>query len=247
MGTPQQNQANYRNSRLSKGPKTPEGKARAAKNALKHGLLSRGVLLPDEDAGAFSELSRCLAEDLNPVGGLEILLVDRIIDLFWRLQRSRKFEAGILAWYRGDIALHRFEERKHQAGLRAIENSRVSPEVKAILDGERDAKQFLQDAKETDLATSGEIYIEDARRTNALANMARYETSLERSLYKALHQLERRQALRQGKDVPVPLAVDIDVSGAAPDALRITAGEEPQAVEDISLERKTPRPIRLAP
>jgi len=42
-------EANRRNARKSTGPKTPEGKAAVRLNALKHGLLSREVLLPGED------------------------------------------------------------------------------------------------------------------------------------------------------------------------------------------------------
>lgn len=39
----------------------------------------------------------------------------------------------------------------------------------------------------------------------------RYETSLENRIYKAIHELERIQRLRQGEAVPPPLAVDINV------------------------------------
>jgi hypothetical protein len=41
----------------------------------------------------------------------------------------------------------------------------------------------------------------------------RYETMLERGLYKALHELERIKAKRNGENVPLPIALDIDVSG----------------------------------
>jgi hypothetical protein len=41
----------------------------------------------------------------------------------------------------------------------------------------------------------------------------RYETMLVRSIYKALHELERLQARRRGEQVPPPLALDVDVSG----------------------------------
>jgi hypothetical protein len=44
-----------------------------------------------------------------------------------------------------------------------------------------------------------------------LSKLSRYEAALERSLYKALHQLERLQAARTGQAVPPPIAVDVDV------------------------------------
>ena len=40
----------------------------------------------------------------------------------------------------------------------------------------------------------------------------RYETMLERSIYKALHELQRLQAARAGEKPPAPIAIDIDVS-----------------------------------
>jgi hypothetical protein len=42
----------------------------------------------------------------------------------------------------------------------------------------------------------------------------RYETMLEKSLYKALHELERVQAKRSGKDVPLPAVVDINLDSS---------------------------------
>ena len=41
----------------------------------------------------------------------------------------------------------------------------------------------------------------------------RYEIMLERSIYKALHELERIQAKRNGEKVALPIALDVDVSG----------------------------------
>lgn len=47
--------------------------------------------------------------------------------------------------------------------------------------------------------------------------LSRYEVTLERSLYKALHELQRLQAARDGQVVPLPEAVDVDVSVSGPD------------------------------
>jgi hypothetical protein len=49
--------------------------------------------------------------------------------------------------------------------------------------------------------------------TATMDRVNRYETTFERSLYKALHELERRQAARDGQIVPLPVAVDVNVSG----------------------------------
>lgn len=46
---------------------------------------------------------------------------------------------------------------------------------------------------------------------DALAKLSRYQSTLDRSLYRALHELERLQARRRGVNVPVPVAVDIDI------------------------------------
>jgi hypothetical protein len=53
MTSSRQVQANRRNALKTTGPKTAEGKAAVCLNAMKHGLLSREVLLPGEDEVAF--------------------------------------------------------------------------------------------------------------------------------------------------------------------------------------------------
>src|SRR5262245_36084760 len=47
--------------------------------------------------------------------------------------------------------------------------------------------------------------------------LSRYEVTLERGLYKALHELQRLQAARNGQAVPLPEAVDVEVSVSGPD------------------------------
>jgi hypothetical protein len=72
-------EASRRNGAMSRGPKTTEGKARAAQNALKHGLRAeKYVVLPDEDAAGFAALEAALTEELAPDGALQNILVGRI-------------------------------------------------------------------------------------------------------------------------------------------------------------------------
>ncbi len=90
-------EADRRNAHKGPGPSTPEGKAAVRHNAVKHGLPSRDVLLSEEDEAALKELGEDLRDELQPVGELERLLVDRIIST-WRLKRLGRVETGILAF-----------------------------------------------------------------------------------------------------------------------------------------------------
>ncbi len=65
-------EASRKNGARSRGPKTDEGKARSAQNALKHGMRAQKYLvLPDEDAAEFAGLEAALVEELAPVGALQ--------------------------------------------------------------------------------------------------------------------------------------------------------------------------------
>ena len=219
-------EANRQNALKSTGPKTAEGKGAVRHNALKHGLLSEQVLLPGEDAEALRELSEQLRAELQPVGYLESLLVERIIAAYWRLRRLGRVEAGIFAWeLYGELAERAQQEaRTHEKGnLDQLIEDMSSPSTK--LD-ERKHREALSEAKEmeakrdAETATLGRTFIRDADGSNAFSKLSRYETAMERSLYKALHELQRLQAARHASDnVQLPVAVDVDVSGISRDDL----------------------------
>jgi hypothetical protein len=88
MATAAQVEANRSNAQKSTGPRTPEGKETASQNAITHGLFAREGALRGEDEEEFEMHRERLLDQLNPVGPLEEILADRIVDLSWRLKRA---------------------------------------------------------------------------------------------------------------------------------------------------------------
>ncbi len=102
MATKRQIEAKRRNARRSTGPRTEVGKVRASRNALRHGLTSRQVVLADEDGEAYEELRRDLHAELRPESEIERLLVNRIAAQQWRLARVPALETALFERLRRD-------------------------------------------------------------------------------------------------------------------------------------------------
>jgi hypothetical protein len=97
--------ASRKNGAKSRGPKSPEGKARAAQNALKHGMRAhKYVLLPQEDTAAFAALETTILAELAPEGALQTLLAHRVAVAAWRLERADRMEAEVLEFRSYDDA-----------------------------------------------------------------------------------------------------------------------------------------------
>jgi hypothetical protein len=96
MATEKQVQANRNNAKKSTGPRTGEGKARASQNALKHGLLANGAVLPGEDPVEFEAQLAALEDAIQPGDALEHELVRQIADAQWRLRRLSRLETAYL-------------------------------------------------------------------------------------------------------------------------------------------------------
>jgi hypothetical protein len=225
MTSDKQTEANRRNALKSTGPKTPEGKAAIRLNALKHGLLSQEILLPGEDEEALTELGEILTAELQPVGALENLLVARITAAVWRLRRLGRVEAGIFARaLYAELAKRAMKEaHSHTLDKGYDEFHEYLPYASKTLDQEK-CLEAISKAKEMaavrdgETATLGQTFIRDADTSNAFSKLSRYETAIERSLYKALHELQRLQAARRAdSDVAPPATIDVDVSGVSGD------------------------------
>jgi hypothetical protein len=103
MATPAQIEANRRNGLKSTGPRTAAGKACAARNATRHGIFSRHLVMKGEDGAAFDAFHDGLYARLRPGDALERLYVERIIAAAWRMQRALSAEADLLTSFNGFV------------------------------------------------------------------------------------------------------------------------------------------------
>ncbi|OHA92583.1 MAG: hypothetical protein A2665_02110 [Candidatus Zambryskibacteria bacterium RIFCSPHIGHO2_01_FULL_46_30] len=157
------------------GVKTEEGKAVSRYNAIKHGLLSKEVLLNGEDEKTLIEIGRRLRTELQPQTELELVLVDRITANVWRLRRVMQIE-------------------------------------REMIDDDRKST-FSSDG----VKTLGQALSYDFANHDTYGKLVRYESSIERGIFKALHELQRLQSARNGENVLPPIALDVDVSGEKED------------------------------
>ncbi len=86
---------NRANAQHSTGPRTPEGKARASMNAVKHGLFSAEVLLPGEDPALFESLRTEYAKSFHAETEQELSLVQEIVACRHRIHRIIGREAAL--------------------------------------------------------------------------------------------------------------------------------------------------------
>lgn len=169
MTTEKQIEANKENAKKG-GVKTEEGKAVSRYNSIKHGLLSKEVLLSDENETDLVSLGKKLRTELEPESELELVLIDRITANVWRLKRVMQME-------------------------------------REMMDSSR--KSIFGD----DLQNLGQTLTHhDIAHNDIYGKLIRYESSIERGIYKALHELQRLQASRKGEEVPLPVSIDVDVS-----------------------------------
>ncbi|MCB1213792.1 MAG: hypothetical protein KDK40_05765 [Chlamydiia bacterium] len=166
MISEKQHQSNRQNAQLSTGPKSLEGKSVASQNALKHGLLSKDLVLKGENQEEFYLFRQAIYCALSPVGTLEELLVERVVSSSWRFQRLIRVEKELLE-----------------------ENDQFS-----ILDPAL-SEAFCR------------------RNGSSMQTFSRYESQIEKSFYRALHELQRLQAMKEGRVVLPPQALDAIVDG----------------------------------
>ena len=183
--------ANRENATKSTGPRTLAGRAISSRNATRHGLSSTQPFMPGEEPEGFDALVDDISSNFRPVGEAEEKLVFRIASLEWRLCRTLPMEAAILRDRMNFDVADRDKFRK----------IRHDDLIQYAIEDEEPAPPPLPDPVKGDL--TGRAFMADCRATRALSLLARYETSLERSLERCLCLLKHFQTVRlQAKSTP---------------------------------------------
>jgi hypothetical protein len=119
MSTEKQTAANRKNAQLSTGAVTETGKAIVSRNAVRHGIFTKDLVINSgdgkEDAQEYQEILDNLEKSMNPSGQMEYLLMEKIAVDFWRMKRVIRFETGSIRTYL-DMALYEFYGKANYDG-----------------------------------------------------------------------------------------------------------------------------------
>jgi hypothetical protein len=191
--TPSQAQidANRRNAEKSTGPRTAAGKASSSRNRLLHGLRAQKHLVLDEDPDDFLDLLADLQDRFQPSGDGEDRIVMRIAAAQWRLDRTLNVEAGTYRERLQSVAVN--DLHRQQELVNHKENYARSPRSVPPPPPPPDPQDRLARAFEFDVA-----------HFHCLANLARYEAAIERSIDHSLRQLKAFQSARLAAVPNVP-------------------------------------------
>ncbi len=190
MATPSQIYANARNAKRSTGPKTPEGKAKSSKNALKHGLRSEEIVLRslefDEDWEAHLQ---AYIEDTQPVGDVEHKLAEKAAMCLWKQSRA----AMMLA-----IAQDTQVEHKAANLIGVREGRKIDIDDRpAIAQKLKSLKCFGLQEPGFDREAAREAWLRIDLTEPQIEAYFRYYNSFERGFFRAYRELEKRRIERK--------------------------------------------------
>ncbi len=152
-------------------------------NAVTHGLSARTRVIPGvESEDEWQEFQSRLVAAAAPADDLELALVERMVDLLWRLRRVDRAERDAI-----EHALLRYTRHDDQEALGGFYGAA------------NDASPLS--------ATAHHLLPPDG----LFDKILRYEAHLGRQFYQALHELEALQSARRGHYTPLA-RIDINGS-----------------------------------
>jgi hypothetical protein len=118
------------------GPRTPEGKARASRNATKHGVFAQTPVLPlVEDENEWHRLRHNVLDWFGLEGEFQQSLGDRVAMLIWRLKRVGRMETEAVRHYQEDVPAD-WRASMQMAGIRIPDRktkARVEEEYRMLM------------------------------------------------------------------------------------------------------------------
>ena len=174
MATQAQVQANRSNAQKSTGPRTAEGKAVAAQNAVRHGLLAKEVVVKGEDPGEFEFYRQQMLEELAPAGPMESMLAQRIVGLSWRLRRAERMQAA---------AFDRIEDQHEPS------QPTLPPEVASKMLAVLAESNWHPPAPAVTPSAGGRRAVQDFNQERVLDRLLVHERRIEHSLYRTMAEL----------------------------------------------------------
>jgi hypothetical protein len=170
MASEAQIQASRLNARKSTGPRTPDGKAEVAQNAVRHGLLAEQAVIKGEDLGAFEFYRDQMLGELSPAGAMEAMLAERVVGLAWRLRRAERIQAEVF-----DAMLFDEETDPVRKLTRSLRGKGAGDGASAL----------------------GRVVVRDFGGAQVLYRLGMYERRIEHSLYRTMTELQRLRLLRE--------------------------------------------------
>ena len=142
MATAAQFTANQSNAKLSTGPRTEEGKARVAQNALRHGLTAKHLVVREDEREEFEAFRSGLQSELDPQGTIEETTFEEFLHAAWNLQRFRRLESEVSLGTLDDLTdpqtsavldrLSRYQSRAQRAYYKALSELRTLQTNRAL-------------------------------------------------------------------------------------------------------------------
>ncbi len=129
MATTAQIFANRENSKLSTGPRTPEGKTASSSNATSHGLSAADPVLPHEDRSQFNALLERYTSEFEPTTTHEEFLVSQMAGARWKLDRAERIETAMFAAATTEaLIVQAFTDKETASGFARLDRYRTSLE-----------------------------------------------------------------------------------------------------------------------
>ena len=179
MSTKAQTKANRQNAQKSTGPQTAEGKAVVSQNAVKHGLFAAEAVIKGENPADYEAYHDQFLAEWKPVGMVESMLAERVISLWWRLQRVERMQNQAIDHLIEDQITDPKARRKRECYYL---NQGIRPEDPRF---------------DLDRLPLGRIATSDWSNGMVLDRMMMYERRIENSVIKMMKELKRFQVIRR--------------------------------------------------